>query len=71
LLLRARAERISEVCGKEPMVVVGSGGRCRASSWAASRTGYSERVKSAGVRAFGAGADLGAADALGGWRGRR
>ena len=38
LSARARAVRISPVCGKEPMVVVGSGGRCRASVWAASRT---------------------------------
>ena len=34
-------------------------------SWAASRTAYSERLKSAGGQGGGAGADVGAADALG------
>ena len=52
MLLRARAERISDVWGNEPMVVVGSGGRCSASSCAASRTAYSERLKSAAVSAW-------------------
>nr|CRL69205.1 hypothetical protein CPGR_00216 [Mycolicibacter nonchromogenicus] len=33
----ARALRIWTVCGNEPMVVVGSGGRCNRSSWATRR----------------------------------
>ena len=47
----ARALRTSPVCGKEPIVVVGSSGRPSAPSCAAARTSAAEREKSAGTSA--------------------
>ncbi len=50
--------------------MVGSGGRCRASSWAASRTAVLGAVEVGGGQGRGAGPDVGALHALGGGAGR-
>lgn len=40
LLKSRRRPRISVVCGKEPMVVVGHAGRLKRARWASARTSY-------------------------------
>ena len=54
----ARALRISTVCGNDPIVVVGSGGRCSRASWLARRCGRVAAVRAGRDDRVDAGPDL-------------